>query len=195
MALEYVNRRGDRHYVLQGKTKTGKPKYYCSKKPEGVAVEQLPDGFEIHENPENALVSVRKLRPTRIHLFERKMLANWVAELIATELALVEVEGDSLVVYSSDADPDSTIRILDMLVGPVGDDGASHRDWIVRHARYSPCFRFSLTDEAERLYLAERRYYMGSREGWHLLASNQSLESLARQFLPHVGQESFFELI
>jgi hypothetical protein len=31
MTIEHVNRRGDRYYVLQGKTKTGKPKFYCSK--------------------------------------------------------------------------------------------------------------------------------------------------------------------
>lgn len=26
VGLEYVNRRGDRYFILQGKTKTGKPK-------------------------------------------------------------------------------------------------------------------------------------------------------------------------
>jgi hypothetical protein len=51
MALEYVNRRGDRYFVLQGKTKTGKPKFYCSKRYSGVGVDRLPDEFAIHENP------------------------------------------------------------------------------------------------------------------------------------------------
>ena len=43
MPFEYVNRCGDRYYLLQGKTKTGKPKYYASKKAEGVPVEQMPE--------------------------------------------------------------------------------------------------------------------------------------------------------
>ena len=60
MGLEYVNRRGDRYYILQGVTKTGKPKYYCSRKPKGVPVEELPDDFEVYENPGTKMVSVRK---------------------------------------------------------------------------------------------------------------------------------------
>lgn len=58
MTMEYVNRRGDRYFVPQGKTKTGKPKYYCSKRTDalGVSVERLPEDYEIHENPEPDLV-------------------------------------------------------------------------------------------------------------------------------------------
>ncbi len=40
MSIEYVNRRGDKYYLLQGKTKTGKPKYYVSRKPDGVSQAQ-----------------------------------------------------------------------------------------------------------------------------------------------------------
>jgi hypothetical protein len=52
MPLEYVNRRGEKYFLLQGTTKTGKPKYYVSRKAEGVPVESVPEGYEIHENPE-----------------------------------------------------------------------------------------------------------------------------------------------
>jgi hypothetical protein len=84
VTLEYVNRRGDRYFVSQAKTKTGKPKFYCSKRPGGVGVDRLPEGFEIHERPEDALVSVRKIRPARIQPFEREELTR-----LANELALV----------------------------------------------------------------------------------------------------------
>ena len=68
MALEYVNRRGDRYHVMQGATKTGKPKFWCTKRATGagVAVERLPDGYEIHERPQDGLVSVRKALLSRI---------------------------------------------------------------------------------------------------------------------------------
>jgi hypothetical protein len=42
MPFKYVNRRGERYYLLQGKRKTGKPTYYTSKKPIGVLVEAVP---------------------------------------------------------------------------------------------------------------------------------------------------------
>lgn len=67
MGLEYTNRRGTRYYVFQGETKTGKPKYFASRKPDsdkGVRIETLPDEFEIFEHPESTIVTIRKRKPT-----------------------------------------------------------------------------------------------------------------------------------
>ncbi|MFY8199573.1 MAG: hypothetical protein ACOVLE_02810 [Pirellula staleyi] len=44
--MKYVNRRGDAYYVFQGVTKTGKPKYYVSRKAEsaaGIQIDSLPE--------------------------------------------------------------------------------------------------------------------------------------------------------
>lgn len=102
MPLEYENRRGDKYYVHEGRTKTGKPKFWCSKKAEGNPVEQLPEGFELHENPRNAQVTVRKIQTSRILPIERELLTKWVRELSGTEYSIVDVEEDSLVVYAID---------------------------------------------------------------------------------------------
>jgi hypothetical protein len=193
--MEFVNRRGDRYFVCQGKTKTGKPKYYCSKKPSGATVERLPEGFEVHEAPESGLVSVRKIRPTRIAPVERERLARMANELAATDLVLVEVEGDSLVVYASDSDPATVLRVMEKLTGPLGSHRDAQRDWIVRHAHYAPAFRFILKDERERKYSVARWCYLGSIDGWYFLDGPAELEELARRYLPHVGAESFFELM
>jgi len=66
MPLEYTNRRGDRYYVLQGKTKTGMPKYYCSRKTQGTPVERLPEDYEINEHPRDAVVTIRRVRASAI---------------------------------------------------------------------------------------------------------------------------------
>ena len=76
MGLEYVNRCGDRYYLLQGKTKTGKPKYYASRKCNGVAVDRMPEGFEFYEHPAQGLVSVRRIRPSQILASEHRQLGN-----------------------------------------------------------------------------------------------------------------------
>ena len=81
MPLEYINRRGDRYFVLQGKTKTGKAKYYCSRKPKGEGVDQLPADFEVYEHPDSAIVSVRKVKPSRLLPTEREFLESQVREL------------------------------------------------------------------------------------------------------------------
>lgn len=195
VGLEYVNRHGERYYILQGKTKTGKPRFYCSKRPSsaGVGVERLPDGFEIYENPEDALVSVRKVRPTRIQPFEREELTR-LARKLAQAAVLVEVEGDSLVVYASNVDQSPSGRLFGLLLGgreaPPG-----HVDWGTRHVHYSPMLRFTLTDEDERPYTLERWCYLGSVDYWIPLSFGKPLEVLAKYSLPHIGQESFFELM
>ena len=196
MTMEYVNRRGDRYFVLQGKTKTGKPKYYCSKRTDalGVGVERLPDDYEIHENPETALVSVRKIRPTRVQPFEREALTRLANELAATPV-LVDVEGDSLVVYASDVDPEASVRAMSLIFGDLGKHAAGQIDWVTRHAHYSPMLRFNLVDEDERLYSVERWCFRGRIDGWISLARGRPLERQAALYLPHVGVESFFELM
>lgn len=196
VGLEYVNRRGDRYFILQGKTKTGKPKFYCSKRPSGagIGVERLPDGFEIYENPEDALVSVRKVRPTRIQPFEREELTRMARKLARTAV-LVEVEGDSLVVYASDVDPQASGELVGLLLGISGKAPPGHIDWVTRHARYSPMLRFTLTDEDERSFTLERWCYLGSVDYWIPLSFSKPLEVLAKYSLPHIGQESFFELM
>jgi hypothetical protein len=50
MGIEYVNRRGETYYLLQGKTKTGKPKYYVSRNPDGIRVGEMPQGYELYEH-------------------------------------------------------------------------------------------------------------------------------------------------
>ena len=64
-AVQHVNRKGDTYYLHQGRTKTGKPKYFFSKKSEGELCRQLPDGFEIYENPRGQ-VYCRRIQPKLI---------------------------------------------------------------------------------------------------------------------------------
>jgi hypothetical protein len=194
MTLEYTNRRGDKYFVLQGKTKTGKPKYYCSKRSEGVGVEQLPEGFEIYEHPENALVSVRKTRPTRIQEFERELVERLAAEL-AQPATIVAVEENALVVYASDVNPAQSVRLVEMLTTSFSPSVRQKQvEWVARNAHYSPMLRFALTDEDERLYSVKRWCYRGRIDDWIHLRGGMTLESAARKFLPHVGDESFFEV-
>jgi hypothetical protein len=193
VAIEYVNRCGERYYLLQGKTKTGKPKYYVSRKPDGVPVDEVPEGCELHENPERDLVSVRKVRSSRVLPAEREMLARWIRELAGIERFSIDVEADSLVVYTPNSDPAAMASTLSRIFGSFSQVAA---DLIATQANYTAMFRFALVDESRRLYTAERWWcFRGGIDGWYLLAGLQTLESLARKYLPHLNRESFFELM
>lgn len=195
MPVEYVNRRGERYYLLQGKTKTGKPKYYVSRKPEGVPVEQVPEGYELHENPERGIVSVRKVRTSRVLPGEREMLGRWVGELAGIEHFIVDLQEDSLIIYTTEINPAASVSMLSKLFGAFPGSAAVEEEWIANHAHYTAMLRFTLVDEDKRPYAVERWCFRGSIDDWFPLSSGRPLEAQARQYLPHLNQESFFELM
>lgn len=196
MTLEFTNRKGHRYYVLQGLTKTGKPKYYCSRKPGGKGVDQLPPDFEVHEHPASAIVSVRKVSPSRLLPSELEFLKEQIPRLSGIRHFIIDRTGDSFAIYVCDRDPDDVNRVLGMMLGPLGEHAESNRRWVLEHVQYSPAFRFTLTNEDKRLFQAERWCFRSQIDGWLPISPpNRSLEQLARTFLPHLGQESFFELM
>ncbi len=195
MPIEYVNRRGDKYYLLQGTTKTGKPKYYVSRKPNGVLVDQMPDGYEFRENPQDGILSVRKIRPTKVLPQEREQLVAWARELAGTDYVLVDIQEDSLVVYAPDEDLSARADLLNAIFGGSATDKMSHLSWIGANARYLPMFRFSLVDDDKRLFSVDRWCFKGSIDDWFPLGPGKPLETQARAFLPHLGKESFYQLM
>ena len=78
MTIEYINRRGKKHYLHEGQTKTGKPKYYFSQKNEGNLADIIPDGYEIYETPNNAKVLLRKVLRQLITAEEIALVKNGI---------------------------------------------------------------------------------------------------------------------
>lgn len=192
--MEYVNRQGDRYYIFQGKTKNGKPKYFASKREtseKGVKVASLPAEFEIFENPSNATVSVRRRKPSRILPPERDLVYRLAAELSACSCVQTIVDGDRIVIYRPDTDPNAAAAALARIFGSAPSAAA---DWTMRHTTYSADLRFTIHDVDQRTYVAERYCYRSSVDGWIKIDGPASLESLARKLVPHLGKESFYEL-
>src|SRR6266508_2449829 len=76
MAIEYINRSGEKYYLHVGATKTGKPKYYVARHARGALADAIPDGFEIYENPKGQ-VSLRKILPKPIFDEELSAVMPW----------------------------------------------------------------------------------------------------------------------
>lgn len=55
----YTNRAGETYYLHEGRTKTGKPRYFFAKTVREGALGAMPEGFEVSESL-NAVVSVRR---------------------------------------------------------------------------------------------------------------------------------------
>ena len=187
--MQYVNRRGETYFAFEGTTKTGKPKYFASKKPTSAnasRAEALPADFEFFENPMNATVVIRRRRPTSLNVAERNLLTRMTLEHTSMNCEVI-IDSNSLIVFSS-SKPQINPKMDAIMPGI----------WksIADSANLEPGFKFTLAEVENRLFSIARHCYRSSMEGWfELHRQPASLETLAAQYLPHLGQESYFELV
>lgn len=196
MPLEYTNRQGDRYYVLQGRSKSGKPTYHCSRKlkPDSQRVDELPPEFEIREDPQRSIVTVRRVRPSRIAAFERDLVRQ-IADEVCTVPFLIDLELNGLVIYAVDADQVQSLVEMSNELSAVRSQREANAAWLIKRARFDPTVRFDLRDEAQRTFSAKRWCYRGSIDDWIDVGPSGPLDTLARTVLPHVGRQSYFDLI
>jgi hypothetical protein len=190
--VTHRNRRGDLYYLHEGKTKTGKPKYFFSRKRKGTLAGSIPAGFEVYESP-NALVLLRKKKPCLVTPDETALVSDAVRQNAKARKAIVDTKGNAVTVFMPSFDPAES---ADELAAdfPFA-DSARVRAVLERSVYFSPMMRFVLVDEKTREYQAERWCSLGKIDDWIQVGSSGPLPKLARQFCRHLGKESFFELL
>jgi len=97
-ATQYVNRKDDTYYLHQGRTKTGKLRYFFSKKSEGELCLQLPDGFEIYENIRGQ-VFCRRIQPKLLTDQEIALVQEIIRRCGKHFSTAVDVKGKDVIVY------------------------------------------------------------------------------------------------
>ncbi len=192
MRVEYTNRKGDVYYLHEGRTRTGRPRYFFSKDPEGANAESLPAGYEIYESPEGGQVHLRKAVPSAIAPFERELLCEAIRRQAHLENFLVDVQKDSLVVYLPSLDE----RALHPLISEqiYGSRAQAALEGIMKGSPYTKMMRFELVDRDRRLFHVSRWCFLGGIDDWLFLDGPAPLAKLADKYVRHLGQESFFEL-
>jgi len=165
MAVKHVNRKGQTFYLHESKTKTGKPKYFFSMKEDGVLVESIPEGHEVYENPD-AQVFLRKKLPSFITDEEIAVVREGLRKYARGQQCMADVRERQIVVYHSE-----------------------------RGDLYQKMLRFTLIDEDRRRFAAERWCFLGSIDDWFHLSGIADLATLVKRLGPHIGKESFFELM
>lgn len=198
MAVEYTNRKGDTYHLQAGKTRTGKPRYWCGRKLTGEPVESVPAGYEIYEHPEKGLVTLRKPKPTQISQLDRDVLSDGIRRYAGLKHFIVNVEGDSLVVYlpgMDEAAADRAFRVLGspLLRMPLRMQAA--KDSLIQTSDYTKMMRFFLMNPDERTFAVQRWCFRGSVDDWIWVGGPAPLPDLVRQYGHHLGKESFYELM
>lgn len=184
MPVTHVNRSGDTYYLHAGTTKTGKARYWFSRSAEGDLVESIPEGYEVYENPD-AQVFLRKQRPQIITPFEVAVVERGLKRFAPGQNCLVDVHGEHIVVHHAE-------RVA------VDLERFGFRELPPYYRRYEKVMRFTLTDADERTFRVQRWCFRGSIDRWIDLWASRSkgpLPELVEKFCPHIGRESFFELM
>ncbi len=211
--FRYVNRKGIAYFLHESRTKAGKVRYTLKRSADG-AMSDLPAGYEALENV-NGQASVRKARPRQIAPLEEK-LAQAARKSHGLGRYRIEVKGRHITVFEPDRDVDEIAELLSPFgtLGELGrqlesamrkqlgdaviDGYVQHkkeesRRWLEETTHYSPVLRFHLQDAERRTFAVERMTWMDEGGWWHL--STLPLPEALETYLPHVGKESFFDLM
>ena len=191
-SLTYTNRMGVRYYLHEGRTKSGKPRYFFAKTIRDGALARIPKGFEVGESI-NGIVSVKRQSRGQVTMPPEDVM------VVEVELARhdrlrwykVRVVARAIVIYEPYPTPErlrETFERRALLSTP-----ASTRryvdDWM-KKATYSPVMKFERDGEG---YAAFRMTYRG-HGGWSWPLNTGTLQSLTRKLVPALGTERFFEL-
>jgi len=190
MTITHINRQGKTYYLHEGKTKTGKPKYFFSLKSAGTLMDILPEGYEIYENP-NAQVFLRKIRPQIVTPTEVAIVRDGVQRYAQVKHFIVDVKGKHIVVYLCDQNVDALMSLTSL---GLGGNSARLPETLLGAVTYSPMMQFVLEDEKTREFGVDRWCFRGSVDDWIWLDSDRDLKALVKKYGAHLGRESFYEL-
>ena len=185
MPITHLTRNRETYYLHSGVSKTGKTRYWFAQASDGDLVDAIPEGYEVYENPESQ-VFLRKIVPQLITQIEVAAVQKGLERYAPGQNCLVDVEKQYIVIYHADhtkLDPHDLPSSL-------------HPLSTFFHG-YIKVMRFTLVDEIDRTFHAERWCFRGSIDNWidlHTSGSVGKLTDLVKKFSPHFGQESFFEL-
>jgi len=196
MPVTYTNRKGVTYYLRRTVTKTGKPRYAFAREPEGELVEQIPEGWHISESV-NGIVSLVKDRPAQILPQEVAAVEAAVAQHPRSHNYRVGVKRNRIEVYERTG-PDVDNLLADLAKMGLGvfqrpDQLRDLRTEMDHWAQFTPVLRFILADAEQRAFRTERWCYLGSIDDWIDVHQQGPVERLARQWIPRLGTDAFFE--
>ncbi|MBM4018926.1 MAG: hypothetical protein FJ288_11455 [Planctomycetes bacterium] len=182
--------------------------YVMRKRPDG-AIAALPEAYEVRENVYGQ-VSVRRRRPKLFTEAEEHMLASQLRRMRPFAHRL-DIVGRTATVYASAMDRKCFAESLDAefangfadaltktLAGRYSPDlvalfRARRKEKGARRPRFYPLLRFVIEDKNERLFAVERVCFTGD-SGW-LRLEVLPLSAAMLKYLPHLGKDSFFDLM
>ena len=146
--------------------------------------------YEIYENP-NAQVFLRRKRSQIITDEEVETVKAGVQQHSNLDYFIVDVKGNAIIVYTPDQDVDLLMDTFNLLPGT---RSAKKKAILENVLTFSPMLQFVLMDEEERLFEPRRYSFLGSIDDWINIGEIDRLPELVETFVPHLGEDSFYDL-
>jgi len=189
MPFTYTNRKGFTYYLCLGITKTGKSRYYFARQPKDTLVDAVPDGYQVEESV-NGIVSLVKAHPQLISAGELVCVDTELKKHPQGQKYRAVIKKDQIVIYESQA-PD--LSLIFAQVGWMAPNNQA-QEWMERRAQFSPIMRFILANSEKRVFAPQRWCFRGSIDDWIDVKSPGEISFLAKQLIPILGTDEFFEL-
>jgi len=206
--FSYTNKYGQTYYLHRVRGASGRTSRVMRTCANGAAC-SLPDGYEVRENV-HGQVSVRRERARQFTELEEHLLRSAMERFRPFAYAL-DVEGTAATVYASAEDRKCFLESLDAEFADGFADAltkalakryspelvnmfrARRKERNARRPRYYPLLRFVVTDKRQRRFAVERVCFSGE-SSWIRLEV-LPLPAAVMKYLPHLGRDSFFDLV
>ena len=186
----YENRMGVTYYLHEGRTKTGKPRYFFAKTVGQGGLGAVPKDFEVSESI-NGVVSVRRKTAgaPSVPDDDVKVVAAAVDRQPHLQGYVVRAVDNAVVIFEPHPRP-SELRDFAQRFGasPHASSFVAER---MKKAQYAPIMKFEQDGAG---YVVLRMTFRG-KGGWSLPLGAGKLRGLAVKFVPSIGTEAFFDLM
>ena len=192
MLYSYTNRHGKIHYFRAVETKTGKFRYYVTTSDEYPnLIENLPNGYEVIELPEDAKVIIRKKKPVLTTYEEKEIVFDAIKEFSGVKDFFIHADQDYLFVYHSQFNYTGGQEANLSREEAIQYYGKGIEKWM----RFLTSLRFQLVNKERRLFQTERLVFSGYYgHDFHPIGKVGHIEDVVREYGQHLGRDSFFNL-
>lgn len=206
--FSYTNKYGRTYYVHALRSADGHTRHTMRTERDG-ALAELPAGLEVRENV-HGQVSVRRKRPRHFSKLEKQLLESAMDQFRPFAYVL-DIEGKAATVYASAEDRKCFLESLDAEFAEgfaealnkalakryspelVDMFRARRKEENAKRPRFYPLLRFVMVDKKQRRCAVERVAFSGENSWIRLEVL--SLPAALTKYLPHLGRQSFFDLI
>jgi hypothetical protein len=195
MPVSYTNRKGGTYFLCQTPGKGGSPRYHFAREPQPDSPDAIPEGFEISESV-NGRVSLVRSRPALITAEELAVVEKELARHPNAGDYRAEVKGKRIVVYDRDGpDLDGLLSVLEELTPFSKEVFRQRAEGVLEDmASFSPLLRFTLHDRELRTFSAESLRTFGDEQEWVDTGYQGALPELAREIIPLLDSDEFYDL-